>query len=178
MLGGGFLAGRRAYSFGDVMTMRGGGYAGTLLGVAIADATNPADDQSEPYSAGIIAGSLTGLIVGDRLVNGREFSAGEGLLVQLGWLAGGLTGLGVVALTRTDDSAPYWIGSATGGVLGYGITYRGLAGKATARASKATSWQFQLAPEGLLAALGRGPSGRTAHAAASPPPFARFTCTF
>ena len=178
MLGGGVLAGRRAFSFGDGMVMRGGGYAGTLVGVALADATNPGEDQSEPYSAGIIAGSLTGLMVGDRLVDGREFTAGEGLLVQLGWLAGGLTGLGVVALTRTDDSAPYWIGTATGGVVGYGVTYRSLAGKATARASKATSWQFQLAPEGLLAALGRGPSGRTARAPASPPPFARFTCTF
>jgi len=175
MFAGGMLAGRRAYSFGDVMVMRGSSYVGVLMGTALADVGDPSG--SEPYSAGIMLGSLAGLIVGDRLVAGREFSVGEGTLVQLGGLAGGLTGLGLVALTRTDDSSPYWFGTALGGAAGYAFTYRGLAGKATARASKATSWRFQLAPEGLLAALNRAPTGRTARSL-SPPPLVRLTCTF
>lgn len=176
MFAGGMLAGHRAYSFGDIMVMRGGSYVGILVGTACADVGDPA--ESEPYSAGILLGSLAGLAVGDRLVDGREFTVGEGTLVQLGGLAGGLTGLGLVALTRTDDSSPYWFGTALGSAAGYAVTYRGLAGKATARASKSTSWQFQLAPEGLLAALQPASSGRTSRSIAPPPPIVRLTCTF
>ena len=176
MFGGSLFAGRRAFSFGDVMIVRGGSYVGILLGTALADLGDPA--ESEPYSAGIMLGSLAGLIAGDRLVDGREFTVGEGTLVQLGGLAGGLMGLGLVALTQTDDSSPYWFGTAAGGAGGYAATYAGLAGKATARASKATSWRFNLAPEGLLAALSRAPSGRTTRSSAPPPPLVRLTCTF
>lgn len=176
LIGGGMFARRRAFSFGDVMVVRGGSYVGTLLGVACADLGDP--EESEPYSAGIILGSLAGLIAGDRLVDGREFTVGEGTLVQLGGLAGGLTGLGIVALTQTDDSSPYWFGTALGSAAGYVVTYRGLSGKATARASKASSWRFNLAPEGLLAALQRAPSGRTARSIAPPPPLVRLSCTF
>lgn len=176
MFGGSLFAGRRAYSFGDVMVVRGGSYVGILMGTACADVGDPS--ESEPYSAGIILGSLAGLMAGDRLVNGREFTVGEGTLVQLGGMAGGLMGLGLVALTQTDDSSPYWFGTAFGAVAGYGLTYRSLAGKATARASKATSWRLNLAPEGLLAALNRAPSGRTTRSMASPPPLVRLTCTF
>lgn len=176
LFGGEVLGRHRAYSFGDVMIVRGGSYVGILAGTAFADLGNP--ENSEPYSAGIMAGSLAGLIAGDRLVAGREFTVGEGVLVQLGGLAGGLMGLGLVALTETDDSSSYWFGTATGAAVGYTATYAGLASKATARASKKTSWQFNVAPEGLLAALQRAPAGRTARSLAPPPPLVRFSCAF
>ncbi len=76
------LASRRAYSYGDAWVMRSAGYVGMLVATAVADAGDP--EGSESYSAGLIAGSVAGLVVGDRLVTGRDFTGGDGILVQLG----------------------------------------------------------------------------------------------
>jgi hypothetical protein len=179
MTGAGMLASHRAYSYGDGLVMRSSGYVGMLLATAIADMGNP--DGSEAYSAGLLAGSVAGLAVGDRLVAGREFTAGDGVLVRLGGLAGSLTGLGVVALGSPEgdnSSSAYWFGAAIGGAAGYALTYRQLARKAAARSAERTSWRFEIAPEGLMAAMGRGPWAGPARAALAPPLLVRLSCAF
>jgi hypothetical protein len=180
MIGAGVLASHRAYSYGDGLVMRSSGYVGMLLGTAIADVGNP--DDSRPYSAGLLAGSLAGLIVGDRLVAGREFTGGEGVLVHMGGAAGALMGLGVVALGSPEgdnSSTAYWFGTAIGGAAGYALTYHQLARKAAARAAEGTSWRFELSPEGLLAAMGHASGGAAAAGSSrAMPPLARITCTF
>ena len=179
MMGAGMLASHRAYSYGDGLVMRSAGYVGMLLATAIVDVGNP--DGSEAYSAGLLAGSVAGLVVGDRLVAGREFTAGDGVLVHLGGVTGALMGLGVVALGSPEgdsSSSAYWLGAAIGGAGGYAVTYRQLARKAAARSAERTSWRFEIVPEGFLAAMGWGPWAGPARAALTPPPLARLSCAF
>lgn len=181
MAGGRALASRRAYSYGDGVVMRTAGYAGGLVGIAFADAAAQNGSDSKAYSAGLLIGTLAGLGIGDRLVAGREFTAGDGMLVQLGTGLGALMGLGVVSIVNPrggDTSTPYWAGTATGGVLGYAMTYSGLSRRAVARASEGTSWRMEIAPAGLLAALGRLPARDDAHRDRGTPVLARVSCRF
>lgn len=156
------LAAHRAYSNGDALVMRSAGAVGVGVGSALADAAGVDDASSRPYAIGFLAGSLAGLTVGDRLVAGREFTFGEGVVVELGAAAGALMGLGVVAVVNPqgDVSTPYLAGMAAGGVAGYALAYSGLSRKAAARASEGTSWRWQLDPAGLLAAVQPAGSGR------------------
>ena len=171
-LGSRWLAANRAYSYGDAWVMRSAGYVGGLLGATVADLGNP--DDSKPYAAGVLAGTLAGLAVGDRLVKGREFTGGDGILVQLGGSAGALMGLGLVALSSPDGdgaSALWWSGGSLGATLGWALTWNALSSRAAARAAERTSWRFGLEPAGVLAALASSRAG--ARAGASPAPRAR-----
>ncbi len=158
MGGAAVLAKHRAYSRGDAVVMRSSGYVGVLLGTAFADLADPA--TTRPYSVGLLAGSAAGLLVGDRLVEGREFTPGEGVLIQMGGSAGALMGLGAALIAQPEGahgSSVYWFGAAIGGALGYTLTYRQLSHKAAARSADGMSWGFDLAPEALLWATVRRP---------------------
>ena len=186
MVGGRALATQRAYSFGDGTVVRTSGALGMLVGTAIADAgtsDHNGSADSRTYSAGLLLGSLAGLATGDRLVEGRDFSGGDGVLMQLGSGLGVLMGLGVVALADpqgSDNSTVYWLGSAAGGVAGYAITYSGLSRRAVSRATESSSgaWRIELAPEGVMAALGRGVSARNDREDRPVPVMARVSCRF
>ena len=181
MVGGGILAGHRAYSYGDGLVMRSSGYVGMLVATAIVDAGQQnGSDYSKAYSGGLLAGSAAGLLIGDRLVARREFTVGDGVLVQVGGAFGALMGLGAVAISNPqgDNSTAYWAGTAIGGTLGYALTYAQLSKKAAARASDRSSWRFEIAPEGMLAAMGRTPGHASTHTARPAPTLVRVSCTF
>lgn len=176
--GGRALAAHRAYSNGDAAVMRSAGFVGLLAASAVADIGDTGDGISKSYATAFLAGSLTGLAVGDRLVAGREFTAGDGLVIQLGASAGALMGLGIVAVVNPqgDTSTPYLASAAVGSALGYAMAYSGLSRKAVARSSEGTSWRFEIAPEGVMAALRRGPERGTTYRAA--PTLARVSWRF
>ena len=185
MAGAHVLARHRAYSYGDGLVMRSSGYLGMLIATAVVDVGQPQDKRdfgdSKAYSAGLLAGSAVGILVGDRLVLGREFTAGEGVLVQLGGAAGALTGLGLVAIANpqgTNSSSAYWFGAAIGGAAGYALTYGQLSRKATARSADRMSWRFEFAPEGVLAAMGRSSGAGATRGGRSVPTLARLSCRF
>ncbi len=166
--GGRALAAHRAYSNGDAAVMRSAGFVGLLAASAVADIGDTGDGISKSYAIAFLAGSLGGLAIGDRLVAGHEFTAGDGLVVQLGASAGALMGLGIVAIVNPqgDTSTPYLASAAIGSALGYAMAYSGLSRKAVARSTEGTSWRFEIAPEGVMAALARGPERGTLHQAA------------
>lgn len=180
MLAFGLLDSRRAYSYGDAWVMRSAGYVGMLVATTVADAGEP--EGSEAYSVAIVAGSLAGLAVGDRLVEGREFTGGDGILVQLGGSAGALMGLGLVALATPNGpraSTAYWGGAAAGATVGWGLSWRALADRAAGRAVEGASWRFELDPRGVAAALARpGSDAAEGRAARAVPVAARVTCAF
>ena len=186
MLGGRVIARSRAYSFGDGTVVRTSGALGMLVGTAFADGAvnhSRGSSDSKPYSAGLLVGSVAGLAIGDRLVSGRDFSGGDGVLMQLGSGLGALMGLGVIAITDpqgTDNSAAYWAGSAVGGVLGYAVTYSGLSRRAVSRATESSSgaWRVEIAPEGVMAALGRPIGHGAANDDRAVPVLARVSCRF
>jgi membrane protein YqaA with SNARE-associated domain len=76
-----------------------------------------------------LAGAGAGLYLGNRLLRGNRFTAGEGLLVSAGHLAGGATALGITYLLveEIDDHPLLYLATSTvGSLLGAGLTYRAL----------------------------------------------------
>jgi len=141
---------RRDYTWGDANVMRTGGAVGILSGLALADAV--AGGESAVYWGGALLGSAAGAIVADRMVDGLDFSVGQSVLVQLGTLAGGLTGLGVAALVEAETTG-LLISSAVGAAAGFGLTYAALADDAR---NGGDGWLVDLRVSPVVADLERG----------------------
>jgi len=140
LAGGALAAGQRGYSWGDAEIVRTTGLVVAGLAAATIDVghdigaddpdrddglSDPNDDP-KPYIAAAMAASLAGIVLGDRLVAGADFSPGQALLADLGTLAGGALGLAAAYLLThdPDESGPFTIGAALGGAGGFALTYR------------------------------------------------------
>jgi len=151
LLAGKFLADKQPYTRGDVYVLRGVGFLGTYIPLALVDLAEPEDDRI--YTGAAMAGSVIGLGLGHYLVRGKDFTTGQGTLINLSELAGGLVGLGVAYLVSSDDddnSALYLTLSALGATGGFLLLYPSFARRAQAH-EKSSSWNIRFAPEGLLA---------------------------
>ncbi len=106
------------------------------------------------YTAASVLGGTAGLAAGRALVRGEAFTAGQGVLVLVGSVACGLTGLGIAYLVTPDNagsrSTSYLGLSALGGVAGFAFLHRTFRGRGGER-SDAASWRFALDPAALLA---------------------------
>jgi len=152
------LGSNRQYSYGDALIMRNMGYLGIFVGTTIADLTQrPHHRDPRVYSAALLSGSILGLAYGDRLVHDYNFEPSDGVSLQLGTAAGAVMGLGVTALTNNHSSRGYWIGATAGALVGYHVTYGSVTRRIRHPRDDASSWRFEFAPEGALAALGQGP---------------------
>lgn len=138
-------------TWGDGEVLR----SATLLGAytAILPLIYAGVDNERVYSATLVAGAAAGLYVGDHLLEGRDFTPGQGIVTELSPLAGGLVGAGLGYLISPDDgdSAGKIIatGGALGGLAGFALAYAGLdtyaqAGSAPGARSATT---FQLTPD-------------------------------
>lgn len=169
------LGSNRQYSYGDALVMRNMGYLGILVSTTIADLTQrPHQRDPRVYSAALLSGSLIGLAYGDRQVHDYNFEPSDGVNLQLGTAAGAVMGLGVTALTNSHSSRGYWIGATAGALVGYHVTYGAVTRGIRHPRDDASSWRFEIAPEGALVALGQGPI--TLREAA--PPIVRLTTRF
>jgi hypothetical protein len=152
LVGGKMLANRQPYTRGDAYVLRGVGILGAYIPLAVVDMAEP--DDGKAYTAASMLGSVIGLGLGHRLVRGKDFTTGQGTLINLSELAGGLVGLGVAYLVSSDadddNSALYLTSSALGATGGFLLLYRSFARRAEAY-EKSSSWNIQFAPEGLLA---------------------------
>lgn len=125
--GGVALRAGRDYSWGDVEVFRAAGLLGAYTGIAAADIVG--SDEARVFAGLALAGGTAGLILGDRLVRDRDIGAGQGLLVDLGTVAGGLLGLGVAVLVSDESSSSETIFlslSTLGAWSGFAATYRSL----------------------------------------------------
>ena len=133
-LGVGYALSRtEQYTRGDAFLLRNAGILGAHVGLAMADALNPNGDQGKLYSALAMTGGTVGLIAGQRLVHGRDFTTAQGTFTTLGQIAGGLAGLGVGYLTSSengDNSTVLLAASAIGAGVGYGLMYHSFARQA------------------------------------------------
>jgi hypothetical protein len=150
-------AGRRDHSSGDVTALGTAGHVGLLTGLALADLMD-AGSHDRWYGVGALAGSLSGLAVGDRLVRTTHFTEAQGRLVALGSVAGGAFGLGVAYLIVGDDdtdddrSSVYLASTSVGAMAGYGLTYRSLAPRAPSSSVQPQGLELSLHPVGLAGA--------------------------
>lgn len=90
----------RSYTWGDVQTLR----TSALLGLAIAGIPLAWLDQPEDQAIAwvLLTGGAAGLVFGDQLALGDDFTAGQGVILELATVAGAATGLGVSLLLFSD----------------------------------------------------------------------------
>jgi hypothetical protein len=78
-------------------------------------------DDARTFAGTMLGSHLLGLIVGDRLIDGKDFSRSDATRVALFTLGGALAGLGIVALTNPEDNPEdsYAAGVSIGLSAGY-----------------------------------------------------------
>ena len=148
-----YLSGKDHYTQGYAFVIRGAGMMGSYVSLSAMNLIQP---KNERWYAGIfIAGSLSGLYLGNRLVDEKDFTPAQGTFIEIGQLAGWLTGLGIAYLiqdpAKSDNSRLFMTMSAIGGMSGYTLMYRSFADKAQKKAAK-SSWNLRLTPQNLLLA--------------------------
>lgn len=131
------------YTWGDAEVERAAYFLGAAHGAVVYDwfwGDGGDDNDLRALGALLMAGSVTGTALVHRALDGRDFSVGEGVLVELGAVAGGLLGMGVGVLAGpedTDETFLFTLGAA-GADLGFVILYHSLGDNARKRAAEAT----------------------------------------
>jgi hypothetical protein len=148
---------RLPYTWGDAEIQRGAFWLGAWNSIALWEIVaggDPGTDMERVLGAMLIGGSAGGLYLADRvLLPGHDFSAGQGILVNLGAVAGGLLGLGVaylVAPERVDRPTIFLTLGALGANAGFGLTYYALADDARRADGTRPPLEVGINPAGLL----------------------------
>jgi len=170
MLGGRWIARRRATTWGDVEVARMAGLVGGITGIAVCDATG--SENEDAWLAAGLLGAAGGLVAGDRLVASTQYAPGEALIVDSGAVAGALLGLGIAYLVRDSggdsSSDAYTASAAVGAAGGFALTWATTRGEASRHAAHAGTWSVDLDLLALLAAR-RGMSAAAARRTAAIP---------
>ena len=121
-IGGKFYADARHLTWGDASVVQMGGFVGAYA--AAVPLVLAESEEVRLYAALTILGSLGGIFLGDRLVIGRDYDAGQGFLVTGGTIAGAAfgAGLGFAFTESTSDDTSVKV-MVTAGVLGAGAGY-------------------------------------------------------
>ena len=149
LLGGGVLSRTQHYTRGDAYVLRAVSSLGTYLGLA---ASASVSDDAKAAVASSMAGSVAGLAVGHSLLLGKDFTTGQGVVMYLSEIAGGLFGAGLLVITGvdTDPAWPYMTASSAGALAGFWVTYRSLGAKARTHGEH-SSLRLDICPEGVMA---------------------------
>jgi hypothetical protein len=131
----------RNHVYGDASVMRTAGWVGGLVGLAMVQTFGPAEYE-KASTAGALTGTTLGLIVGDRLVRSTDFTFGQGVVVDLCSIGGGLFGLGIGAFAAGDTDVQrrlLWslgaLGTTGGYVIGYALGVKSARKAATDRSA-------------------------------------------
>ncbi|MCF7811015.1 hypothetical protein K9N50_08495 [bacterium] len=169
------LANRQSYTRGDTYVLKGIMLLGAYIPAVFLDIVG--SEEPKAYTAVCMAGSVGGIVFGDRIMQGNDFTTGQGILINLSGLAGGLFGLGTAYLVSSDNgehTTMYLTSSAIGALLGFRLMYKSMARKHVT-SEENLSFDFGIAPEGLIA-LARGK--RSNFYSETTPPLLRFSLRF
>ena len=152
LLGGKLLSNHQLYTRGDSYVLGAAGLLGAYIPLAVVDISGTENEKA--YTAASMIGAIVGLGLGHNLlVRGKNFTTGQGNLIRLGELAGGLLGLGVASLVSSEDdnnSTLYLTSSSIGAAGGFWLIYRSYAQSART-SNKDSSLNINIKPEGLIA---------------------------
>jgi hypothetical protein len=153
LLGGGLLSRTQHYTRGDAYVLRAAGALGAYL--ALAGSASVSDDDKAAVASSM-AGALGGLAAGHYLLRGKDFTTGQGVIVNLSQVAGGLFAAGLVFITGVDADPvwPYMVSSSAGALTGFWLTSRSLGDKARTHGRSSSTLRLDICPEGLLALAG------------------------
>ncbi len=108
-------------------------------------------DNDHVFAGALVAGGVAGLALGDRLLAGRDFSPGQGVMVELSTLAGSLVGAGLGYMVAPDDAVSdtadkvLATSALLGGAAGFALAYLGLDTKVAPK--RDAGFTFQLTPD-------------------------------
>ena len=148
---GNLLAKDQPYTRGDAFVLEGTSLLGAYIPLAALDLFGVKGGKT--YTAASMAGAVTALYVAHGyLLRGKDFTTGQGIMIQLGTLGGGLIGAGIAYLLSSDrgDATLFLTSSAIGALGGFALTYGQFSGQAQVGESS-SSWRLNLIPTGLLA---------------------------
>jgi hypothetical protein len=105
---------------GDITALSTSSFIGALAAVTAVVDGDPSD---QTVAAVLTGGFVAGALLGDRLIVRRyDLTASEGHLMQLGAVAGGVLGLVLPLLAKSQDAAVYTGLSAGGAIAGMVLT--------------------------------------------------------
>ena len=145
---GALYAPHRDHTYGDASVMRTAGWVGGYVGLAIVQTLGP-EEYEKPSTVGALTGATAGLILGDGFVRKADFTFGQGVVVDLCTIGGGLLGLGIGAFSAGDTDVQrrvYWSASALGSIGGYAIGYALGAKPARRAAADRSAWRLDILP--------------------------------
>ncbi len=151
LLGGKLLSDHQPYTRGDAHVLCATGLLGGYIPLAVTDISGTENEKA--YTAASMLGAVAGLGLGHRLVKGRDFTTGQGILIKLSEVAGGLLGLGVAYLVSSEDednNALYLTSSSIGATGGFWLMYRPYAQSART-GNESSSLNINISTEGLFA---------------------------
>ena len=149
-VGGAFYARMKGWYWGDSEFM----WASFLLGgyamVPVIGWTNVTDNRA--FAGLELVGALGGATAGYFLLGDRHLDVGQSVLIDLGTVAGGLLGLGAIALTAGfTDWKPAVTVSAAAAIGAYALTYLTLVPRTPGASTyKDVSVHLQLNPTALV----------------------------
>jgi len=167
-----FLNKHTNYTRGDAFALRTSGLLGASIPATILFAADISGDNSgKYYSLSASLGAISGLAFGHVLAKKNDFTTNQGVLIQLGTLAGGAMGLGLTYLVTDEDHAIVSAGTI-GALLGYGLLTSSFAKRKSLKKDNRVSFNFSLNPNAILS------FSKQANTTKAPPTFFNANLTF
>lgn len=95
-----------------------------LVGVLASSAFMPDDGEGRTAAALFTTGLVAGVVAGDRLIARRfDYTRGQGTLIGVGAIGGGLVGLAVPTLAQADNGRAYIAAASAGAIAGMVVTH-------------------------------------------------------
>ena len=139
------------YTKGDALALRTSGLIGASIPTTLLFmAKESAEIEGKHYSLAASLGAAAGLAFGHALAKKNELTTTQGVMIQLGSLAGGAVGMGVSYL-GTDNSRAIVAGGTIGALLSYGLLTTSFANRKSPEKEQGISFNFSLNPNALLA---------------------------
>jgi hypothetical protein len=146
-----FMSRQGTYSRGDAYMQYGAGLLGAYL--PFATVIIAGSDNEKAYSSSLVFGSLAGIAGGHYLARQQNYSAGQGVLIGLGEIAGGLIGAGtgyLIAGGSPNMEKTVLGSSAIGAISGFTFMAYRYANKKKQAQKSAYSFDFNIQPTGFL----------------------------
>lgn len=145
LVAGHYLTANNDYTRGDAFALSDAGVLGGYAGLTIAALTEMKGEKEIPGC--VMAGSLTGLAIGERLIRNKNFTTGQGWMIRLSMLAGALTGGGVAYLIRKEPEPKLYSSlSCLGALGGYAVMFSSAAASSDNAVSQNKPVHFYVNP--------------------------------
>ncbi|MDP4267335.1 MAG: hypothetical protein Q8880_07870 [Bacteroidota bacterium] len=152
---GSVISKNNIYTKGDAYVLRSAGLLGAYVSLTTFIIAEPNDPKF--YSGGATLGALGGLLLGHYMAKENDFTTGQGVLISLSEIAGGLIGLGtgyLISGNPEESNGKLIFGSsALGAIAGFALMSSFYSIRNKKAEEKKTSFNFNINPQVLFGYL-------------------------